>query len=287
MKINRQLIISFGTFLVVLAGFFVYMQMRGEGSILPGIQTKPNPQLTQNPRTTVTPLRSENIIVTAPIQNSEITSPVIVQGEARTFENSVTVRVITADGNVLTENFTTANAPDIGQFGPFEISLIFTPPTEGSGFIEVFQYSAKDGTEIDKVRVPVTFAKPGNEMPIQIFFNKQNTAECENVVAVTRSIPRTQQTARAAIDQLLMGTSQSEQQAGYLTSINSGVRVQRLVIQNGVAEIDFNNTLENGVAGSCKVQAIRSQIEQTLLQFDTVQSVKISINGRTEGSLQP
>jgi len=266
---------------------FLYLQQRNGGSLIPGNDTTPTSQVSPSPQPTEAPLRSDNIIVTAPTQNSEIANPVTVRGQARTFENSVAIRLVHADGTVLAENFTTADAPDIGQFGPFEISLSYPANTQGSGQIEVFQYSAKDGSEIDKVTVPVRFSQSGEDMNVQVFFNRQNTAECENVVAVSRTIPRTQQTARAAIEQLLSGPTASEQQAGYLTSINSGVRIQRLVIQNGVAEIDFNEALESGATGSCKVQAIRSQIEQTLLQFNTVQSVKISINGRTEDVLQP
>jgi len=45
--------------------------------------------------------------------------------------------------------------------------------------------------------------------------------------------------------------------------------------------------LEEAVGGSCRVTAIRSQIEQTLKQFSTVQSVIISIDNRTEDILQP
>ena len=54
-----------------------------------------------------------------------------------------------------------------------------------------------------------------------------------------------------------------------------------------MAKIDFDSNLEKNVGGSCRVAAIRNQITQTLLQFKTVQSVIISIDGRTEDILQP
>jgi len=41
------------------------------------------------------------------------------------------------------------------------------------------------------------------------------------------------------------------------------------------------------VAGSCRVGAIRAQIEETLKQFPTVQNVIISVNGNTENILEP
>ncbi|MFP3868831.1 MAG: GerMN domain-containing protein [Desulfobacteraceae bacterium] len=54
-----------------------------------------------------------------------------------------------------------------------------------------------------------------------------------------------------------------------------------------MARADFDQTLEYRVAGSCRVQAIRAQIEHTLRQFPTVTEVVISINGKTEEILEP
>ena len=42
-----------------------------------------------------------------------------------------------------------------------------------------------------------------------------------------------------------------------------------------------------GVAGSCRVLAIRAQIESTLKQFPSIKKVVISVNGRTGEVLQP
>lgn len=247
----------------------------------PGLDSGNDSQsITQDPQ------RSENIIVTSPQSNSEVKSPLIVRGEARTFENVVNARIVQQDGRVLVEDHTMADAPDIGQFGPFEFQLTYPEPTQNNGVVEVFQYSAKDGSEIDKVTIPVTFAS-SEQMAINVFFSPQNTQNCEIVVAAQRRIPRTQQTARAALEQLLQGPTVTEQNQGLQTQINSGVTVQRLSVENGVAQVDFNDALVSGVAGSCRVQAIRSQITQTLLQFPTINSVQISVNGRTQDILQP
>lgn len=89
------------------------------------------------------------------------------------------------------------------------------------------------------------------------------------------------------MEELLQGPTKAERTEGYRTSINEGVKIQRLTIQNGLARIDFNEILEFRVAGSCRVRSIRAQIEHTLKQFPTVREVIISINGRTEDILQP
>lgn len=106
----------------------------------------------------ITPAASQNIEVLAPFMGDNVKSGFIVKGNARTFENNVAIRLLDSNGNILIETFTTANAPDMGQFGPFEKSINFSTD-DTSGKLEVFQYSAKDGSEIDKVEIPVIFIK--------------------------------------------------------------------------------------------------------------------------------
>lgn len=100
---------------------------------------------------------SANIKVTAPEAYATVTSPLTVEGEARVFENVVSLRLLDANGNVLVGTNTTAQSPDVGQFGPFSVDLPFDHPTGTTGTLEVFTTSAKDGSEIDKVTLPVRF----------------------------------------------------------------------------------------------------------------------------------
>lgn len=86
---------------------------------------------------------------------------------------------------------------------------------------------------------------------------------------------------------LLKGPTEQEKVQGFFTSINEGTRVQRVIIESGVAHVDFDDRLNEGVAVSCKVQAIRSQITETLMQFPEIKEVVISVSGRTEEVLQP
>ncbi len=109
----------------------------------------------------------------------------------------------------------------------------------------------------------------------------------EEVVSVEREIPYTTATARAAIDALLEGPTAAEQDEGVTTSIPEGTELQSIEIENGTVRADFSEELDEGTAGSATVTAIREQIEQTLLQFETVNDVMISVNGETETILQP
>ena len=97
----------------------------------------------------------------------------------------------------------------------------------------------------------------------------------------------TEDMAKAALEELLWGITQTEKNQGWFTNINSGVKIQNLIIADGIAKVDFSEELQKGVAGFCRVTAIRAQITQTLKQFSTVKDVIISINGKTEDILQP
>lgn len=100
---------------------------------------------------------SGNVIVTEPDVNEEISSPVTVVGKARVFEAALTVLVLTEDGKELARANIMASqgAP---EFGDFKVSVSFKKPAGVSkGFVEALSYSAKDGSPINIVKVPVRF----------------------------------------------------------------------------------------------------------------------------------
>ncbi len=147
-----------------------------------------------------------------------------------------------------------------------------------------------DSARDKEVDIPVKLAPTGETMQVQAYFSNNNLdpqITCKNVFPVVRVVPKTLAVARAALQELLEGPMPQEQADGYQTSINSGVQINSLVIENGVAMVDFNSELQQGVAGACKVTMIRSQIEKTLKQFPTVHTVIISINGSSQDILQP
>jgi len=127
-------------------------------------------------------------------------------------------------------------------------------------------------------------------LKVKVYFNNSKLDpefSCNKVFPVEREVSKTQAAARAALEELLKGASEKEKIEGFFTSINPGVKIQSLVIENGTVKVDFDEQLEFQVGGSCRVAAIRAQITQTLKQFPTVNSVIISIDGRTEDILQP
>lgn len=98
-----------------------------------------------------------NITIDEPDWNNQITSEITVSGQARVFENTVIIRLRNSNDRILVNTFTTANSPDIGQFGGYTKTFAFANPGTTTGYLEVFNQSAKDGSEINKVISLVRF----------------------------------------------------------------------------------------------------------------------------------
>ena len=99
-----------------------------------------------------------NIIVSNPINNATVSSPFKVEGRARVFENVVSVKLKDNSGKVMIQGTTEAQSPDMGQYGPFSKEIQYET-SETGGILEVFESSAKDGSEINKVTVSLKFGK--------------------------------------------------------------------------------------------------------------------------------
>jgi len=257
-------------------------------------RTGPNCQFAACPK--------ENLIkIESPQANGKVSSPIFIKGEARGnwfFEASFPVKLYDdngfllgvkpaqAQGDWMTENFVAFNAT-------FPFAVPSTP--KGKLVLEKDNPSGLPENS-DELIVPVYFKEAPETseglMATKIFLSDSRFVgepyfDCSHTMAVERQVPKTSGVARAALEALLRGATQEEINQGFISNINSGVRIYSLTIENGVAKVDFDEQLEFQVGGSCRVAAIRAQITDTLKQFPTVNSVMISINGRTEDILQP
>ena len=239
--------------------------------------------------------KSDLIKVNTPRPNQNIQSPIVIEGEARGlwfFEASFPVKLLDGNGNLIATTIAQAQGDWMTEdFVPFEAELHFELPATEKGTLILEKDNPSGLPEnADELRIPVKFKVGLETMTIKVYFNNDKLDpefSCNKVFPVEREISKTQAVAMAALKELLKGTTQGEEEKGFFTNINSGVKIQSLTIENGVAKVEFDEQLEFQVGGSCKVSAIRAQITETLKQFPTVDSVIISINGRTEDILQP
>ncbi|MDG4800633.1 Gmad2 immunoglobulin-like domain-containing protein [Micromonospora sp. WMMD980] len=100
------------------------------------------------------------IVVTAPASGDRVASPVTVTGTADVLEATVSVRVLDAAGREVGTGFTTASCGS-GCRGAYRVAVRYRRAAAGAGVVEVFQVSARDGSRVDLVRVPVTLASTG------------------------------------------------------------------------------------------------------------------------------
>ncbi len=234
---------------------------------------------------------SGNMEVTAPGANQQVSGEgFVLRGRARTFENALSYWVMDKGGKPIAEGHLTA-VGETGHLNPYTTEISIASSYTGPARLEVFQYSAKDGSRIDIATVPivVTREKGAEEATLRVYFANarlNGNGDCENVFSVPRSRGKTAAVAEAVLKELLRGPSVEEKAEGYASEIPTGTALRGVKIDKGVATADFSSAL-NRSAGSCRVAAIRAQIERTLKQFPSVKSVVISVDGNSSEALQP
>lgn len=263
--------------LVIVIGFII-LRNQATAPIEVGSTTTPSASV-----------REANIVVTSPKSGSTVGNPIVVTGHARVFENTFNYILRDSSGKKIYENYAMADAPDVGLFGDFTVRIPIPLSATSSLTVEVFEYSAKDGSVVNLVKVPVSIDS-NKTSTLKVFFSNSKLdpqVSCTKVFPVERTIIKTQETAFISLTELLKGVTTAEKSGGYSTNIPEKVRINSVSIRGGTAYVDFDETLQYQVGGSCRVSAIRAQITETLKQFSSIKDVVISINGRTDDILQP
>lgn len=207
-------------------------------------------------------------------------NPLLVKGRARTFENSVSVRVRDARGEVMTERHVTS-VGESGHHNPYEAQLWLVRDPGKELTVEAFEYSAKDGSVRSLTRRQIDYSmSPAN---VILMFP---SGDCDRLKPFTRRLPKSQAMARLLVEALLAGPTADEKAAGASSPFPAGAEIRSVVLRNGQLTVDFNERLQN-VGGSCAVAAIRQSVTQTLRRLPTINRVVITAAGREDLALQP
>lgn len=110
----------------------------------------------------LTIINEVNIIVNSPTNSQEITSPIIIKWEARTYENTINYIISDSSWKVLGQWMWTTNSPNSSKFWTFTIKANYRKSTTKAGSIEVFEVSEKDGSIINSTKVNIIFWKASN-----------------------------------------------------------------------------------------------------------------------------
>lgn len=295
-KINYSYLALGALFIVVMIFGYLLIKSASDNNqpntnLNSGISNNNTP-LDSNINTNVNGANTEEIIITEPQENDLVTSPVTIRGQAKGswfFEAVFPIQIVDGSDNQI--GFGTARAADDWQtdeFVDFTAQITFDNKESKTGYL-VLHNDNPSGLEkfAKEYRIPVRFSS-AEKSEVKIYLGKiyGQQSDCGTVYSVNRTIDKTTAIATATINQLITGPTSEEKEKGYTTGINSLTQLNSLNIENGVARADFSKEL-NDVAGSCTVQMIRAQIENTLKQFTTIEEVIISVDGKTEGILQP
>ena len=154
-----------------------------------------------------------------------------------------------------------------------------------------------------------TAAAPGSRR-ISVFFPRADSCE---VHPFPREVPDGDSLAvvRAALLALLAGPTAEEAAAGFRSALpdtleilrhrmryvtfgydppHAGKRVEIRSLEpqsGGVLRVDFSRELGAYDRGAVRVCAIVRQVQETVRQFEEWKAVRIAIEGKTEGILQP
>lgn len=206
------------------------------------------------------------------------------------FEGNIIIKLLDENQNVLKSGFGMATT-EWTTSGPVSFnSSIDSTGLSGPGFILIQNDDPSDGEgwPDKKILIPVIFNNINEKiMSINLYFPNNilnpESFDCSLVYPVTRIIPYTKAVASATLDELIKGPTKEEEKNGYFGIIPEGTKVNSIKIVDGVLFVDFSKEAESG-GGSCGQAAKVSSITETLSQFPTVKSIKISINGNSDSS---
>jgi hypothetical protein len=226
------------------------------------------------------------IILESPQVNTVLDQRLMIQGQARVYTNKLKYKLKDYDDRVLAEGSMEAGNFSQGRYGDFKIETPIKKSNTAKGMLEI-SYPVKGSAVANKFNVSVQF-KGYAKKEVKIFFSlKKSNTDCSKVQDAVRVVPNLPNIATLAIQELLKGPYLAERYSGFSTNINMGTKLNKLSISKQTAYADFSRELDEKVAGSCRVTAIRAQIESTLKQFSSIKKVVISVNGRTRDILQP
>ena len=98
------------------------------------------------------------ILLESPGPWQEVSSPLRLTGTSNTFEATFNYEIVDPAGIIVAEGFGTATAGS-GTWGTFDVTVPFEIARPGVGAVIVFESSAKDGSRINLVEIPVNMVE--------------------------------------------------------------------------------------------------------------------------------
>lgn len=101
-------------------------------------------------------------------------------------------------------------------------------------------------------------------------------SDAGKLVRETRMIPKEEGIARATVQELILGPDTEELNPTFPV----GTELKDINIRDGVCIVDFNSALKNGISTKEEENICVYSLVNTLTQFDSVEEVKILVDGK-------
>lgn len=182
-------------------------------------------------------------------------------------------RLIDSAGDTVGRGFVRGGGGE-GVMNPLRDRLPLPIDCAGPAMVE-FYFAPLGEQTVAAIPINLSTTRRGATATIRIYLGNIHRGApeaCASVFPVARSVRRSDDMIVAAVNALLKGVTQEEREKGYRTSLPGGLRLQRVVIDSGVARLTFNSEIDRPL-DSCSILAMRAQIEMTVRQFSRVKSV--------------
>lgn len=154
------------------------------------------------------------------------------------------------------------------------MAIFVEPPTDTTSTGQATSTNEASTMTVKVALLDYTGEKPGKQRG------------CDHVILVDRTVPSTPAPLTAALTELF-GITEAEVDGlgNFIPRTRDTLGFDRVTIENGVARVYLLGKL-SGLAGVCDDPRAKIQIEETALQFPTVKSVQLYLNGE-KTDLQP
>ena len=235
------------------------------------------------------PCPKEDLIqIEAPMANTVIVSPLIIKGKARGFwffEADFPIKLFDENNNLIATAIAQAKEDWMTEdFISFEVELKFENPGTEKGTLVLEKDNPSGLPEnADELRVPVLFAEEIKKINLYYYNPETDKDSSGNIMcsrnglaAVEREMPVTKTPIQDAIKLLLLGQlTEQEKSQGISTEYPlEGFSLKGASLKDGVLTLEFDDSQNKTVGGSCRVGILWFQIEATAKQFPEVQQVR-------------
>ncbi|GIW67677.1 MAG: hypothetical protein KatS3mg096_545 [Candidatus Parcubacteria bacterium] len=235
---------------------------------------------------------TSDIIIFNPKENQKIKSPLLIQGEARGtwfFEAEFNAELYDDENNLLGKAILRAKSDWMTEnFVPFEGELNFKQPKTKIGKLLFLSANPSGIAEYQKIYVvPVKFEEIKYQKVLLYYYNpekdkdEKGNIKCseDGLVSIEREIPLTKTPIQDTIELLLKGRenfSQQEIDMNIDTEFPlSGFKLKSTNLKpDGTLILEFDDTYNQTIGGSCRTKILWLQIEKTAKQFSQVKSVE-------------